>query len=111
MSYVYKKTNGGLYTVGFHDPDGKWHPESDHDAPEKAAERTHYLNGGAKQEQRRLVTCYVLWNIGKWQITILGFPLGDLPQRTRIGDGIGNEAEFELLTTANGVTVYREESP
>ena len=37
---------GSLWTVGFYDPLGKWHPESDHDIREKAAERVHYLNGG-----------------------------------------------------------------
>lgn len=36
----------GLWTVGFYDPSGKWHPESDHSSQESAAERTHYLNGG-----------------------------------------------------------------
>ena len=43
--YVYKETEKGLYTVGFYDPSGNWHPESDHDSREKAAERVHYLNG------------------------------------------------------------------
>jgi hypothetical protein len=49
MSYVYKQTEkhefGGLWTVGFYDPSGKWEPESDHDAPNKAAQRVAYLNG------------------------------------------------------------------
>lgn len=35
-----------LYTVGFYDPDGKWHPESDYNDKDQAAERVHYLNGG-----------------------------------------------------------------
>jgi hypothetical protein len=43
--YVYKETEKGLYTVGFYDPSGNWHPESDHYSREKAAERVHYLNG------------------------------------------------------------------
>lgn len=46
--YVYLKYLRGeeLWTVGFYDPDGKWHAESDHDAPDKAAARVNYLNGG-----------------------------------------------------------------
>ena len=54
-SYVYKETEHWrdekyilhqLFTVGFYDPDGKWHSESDHDSKEDAAARVHYLNGG-----------------------------------------------------------------
>lgn len=37
---------GVLWTVGFYNPNGEWTPESDHETPEKAAERVHYLNGG-----------------------------------------------------------------
>jgi len=43
--YVYIESERGLWTVGFYSPDGKWHPESDYDSTEKAAERVHYLNG------------------------------------------------------------------
>lgn len=43
--YVYIQSEPGLYTVGFYDPTGKWHPESDWDTREAAAERVHYLNG------------------------------------------------------------------
>ena len=39
---------GSLWTVGFYDPQGSWHPESDHKSAEEAAERVHYLNGGTK---------------------------------------------------------------
>lgn len=47
MAYVYIKSEPhGLYTVGFYSPDGKWHPDSDHDSREAAAKRVHYLNGG-----------------------------------------------------------------
>jgi hypothetical protein len=46
MRYVYIETESGLYTVGFYDPTGKWHPESDHSEQEEAAQRVHYLNGG-----------------------------------------------------------------
>ncbi len=38
-----------LWTVGFYSPDGKWHPESDHESKESAAKRVHYLNGGKEE--------------------------------------------------------------
>ena len=44
--YVYIKTERFLWTVGFYSLDGEWHPDSDHDTKESAAERVHYLNGG-----------------------------------------------------------------
>jgi hypothetical protein len=51
--YVYKQTEkhefGGLWTVGYYDPAGKFQPESDHDSAEKAAARCHYLNGGGER--------------------------------------------------------------
>lgn len=46
MKYVYIKSEACLWTVGFYDPSGKWHPESDHKSSEAAAGRVHYLNGG-----------------------------------------------------------------
>ena len=45
MNYVYIRSERSLWTVGFYDPNGKWHSESDHSDPEKAAERTAWLNG------------------------------------------------------------------
>jgi hypothetical protein len=50
MSYVYVKSELGLWTVGFFEPDGKWESESDHESPESAAKRVHYLNGGRESE-------------------------------------------------------------
>jgi hypothetical protein len=48
--YIYRHTESSpqhdLYTVGFYAPDGEWHPESDHESADDAAERVHYLNGG-----------------------------------------------------------------
>lgn len=38
-----------LWTVGFYDPEGKFHPESDHSVQESAVARVHYLNGGNKE--------------------------------------------------------------
>lgn len=46
MSYVYKRTERSLWTVGHYDPSGFWVPESDHESPEAAAERVVVLNGG-----------------------------------------------------------------
>ncbi len=48
--YVYQRTESGLYTVGFYDPTGTWHAESDHSSKEDAAKRVHYLNGGKGEE-------------------------------------------------------------
>ena len=45
--WVYIRSEPGLWTVGFYSPDGKFHTDSDHDSRESAAERVHYLNGGA----------------------------------------------------------------
>lgn len=44
--YVYILSEPGLFTVGFYSPDGKWHPDSDHDTRDEAAKRVHFLNGG-----------------------------------------------------------------
>lgn len=46
MSYVYIRSEPGLYTVGFYDPKGIWHSESDHNDREEAAKRVRFLNGG-----------------------------------------------------------------
>lgn len=46
--YVYIQSEPGLWTVGFYDPSGKWHAESDHETTEAAAARVAHLNGGAK---------------------------------------------------------------
>lgn len=43
--YVYINSEPGLWTVGFYSPDGKWHPDSDHNDRNEAAERVAYLNG------------------------------------------------------------------
>jgi hypothetical protein len=47
-NYVYINSEPGLWTVGFYDPDGKWHSESDHDIREEAAKRVAWLNGELK---------------------------------------------------------------
>jgi hypothetical protein len=45
--WVYVRSEPGLYTVGFYDPKGKWHAESDHASADAAAYRVRWLNGGA----------------------------------------------------------------
>jgi len=44
--YVYIQSEPGLWTVGFYDPAGQWHSDSDHSTRNDAAERVHWLNGG-----------------------------------------------------------------
>jgi hypothetical protein len=46
MSWVHRRTEPSLWTVGFYAPDGSWRTDSDHDSQESASERVHYLNGG-----------------------------------------------------------------
>ena len=46
MTWVYVRSEPGLYTVGFYSPDGEWHTDSDHGNKDAAADRVHYLNGG-----------------------------------------------------------------
>jgi len=45
VSWVYQKTEPCLYTVGFYDPQGKWHPDSDYNTTEQCAQRIAFLNG------------------------------------------------------------------
>jgi hypothetical protein len=45
MSYVYIQSEPGLYTVGHYDPQGRWHPDSDHNSRGEAGDRAAYLNG------------------------------------------------------------------
>src|SRR6185437_5601470 len=53
MSYVYIQSEPGLFTVGFYDPSGRWHAESDHGSRGKAADRVARLNGGAALDNAR----------------------------------------------------------
>jgi hypothetical protein len=43
--WVYINSEPGLWTVGFYDPSGHFHTDSDHVSPTDAADRVHYLNG------------------------------------------------------------------
>ena len=49
--WVYIKSEPNLWTVGFYDPKGDWHPDSDHGTQEAAAGRTAYLNGFREEEK------------------------------------------------------------
>ncbi len=44
-TWVYIRSEPGLWTVGFYDPTGKFHPDSDHDNRQEAGDRVAYLNG------------------------------------------------------------------
>ncbi len=44
--YIYREVREGLWQVGYYDPAGNFHTESDHTVREDAAKRVHYLNGG-----------------------------------------------------------------
>lgn len=43
--YVYIQTEPTLFTVGFHSPNGEWHPDSDHPTRKEAAQQVAKLNG------------------------------------------------------------------
>lgn len=47
--YVYVRSEPNLFTVGFYDPNGKWHPENDFNDREEAAERAAWLNGSKQK--------------------------------------------------------------
>jgi len=49
-TWLYRRTEPGLWTVGFYDPSGTWHPVSDHGSDGEAAERCHWLNGGTTRD-------------------------------------------------------------
>lgn len=49
-AWVYIRSEPGLWTVGFFDPKGTWHPDSDHSSAEAAARRVRSLNGGRSDD-------------------------------------------------------------
>lgn len=51
--YVYKQTEYALWTVGFY-ANGQFHPESEHNTPNEAANRVHWLNGSNEVRIREL---------------------------------------------------------
>lgn len=46
--WVYIQSEDSLFTVGFYDPVGKFHGDSDWGTREQAAARVNWLNGGQK---------------------------------------------------------------
>ena len=44
--FVLRRSEPGLWTVGYYTPEGKWYPVLDCDSKGEAIERVHYLNGG-----------------------------------------------------------------
>ena len=56
MTWVYIKSEPGLWTVGFYAPNGEWNTDSDHSTSEAAADRVHYLNGGEPFDQQAFMT-------------------------------------------------------
>ena len=50
-TWVYKRTEPGVWTVGFYDPHGNWCPETDHVSRDEAARRVHWLNGGGEETE------------------------------------------------------------
>jgi hypothetical protein len=67
VSYVYIRSEPGLWTVGFYRPDGQWEPESDHASSEEAAERVVRLNGGEVDDTRRLDRIRVVLAKFNWE--------------------------------------------
>ena len=49
--YVYIKSETGLWTVGFYDPNGNWQPESDWPTTEEAATQVADLNGNRHETE------------------------------------------------------------
>lgn len=52
MTWVYRQTEPGLYTVGYYEPaiydqPSDWCPDMDFDNRDSARARCHYLNGGS----------------------------------------------------------------
>lgn len=46
-TWVYIRSEPNLWTVGFYDPEGHWHPDCDFESPGEAVARVRWLNGGA----------------------------------------------------------------
>jgi hypothetical protein len=59
--YVYIRSEPGLWTVGWHDENGKFQPESDHPTPEEAAGRVAGLNGGGTVDMFALGALAAAW--------------------------------------------------
>lgn len=53
-TWVYKRTEQSLWTVGYYAPDGEWNTDSDHGSPDEAAKRASLLNGSAAELMNQL---------------------------------------------------------
>ena len=74
-SWVYLKSEPGLWTVGFYAPDGKWNPERDYNIQEEAARRVAWLNGGAEAlpelvEALKQAWSYFINRPGNWEVQL-----------------------------------------
>jgi len=49
--WVYVESEHGLWTVGFYDPKGVWHTDSDHDSKAGAAGRCFWLNANYREQR------------------------------------------------------------
>jgi hypothetical protein len=65
MAYTILHTEPSLWTVGFHRPDGRWEPESDHDSERAAKVRAHDLNG-VESEYVYIRSEPGLWTVGSY---------------------------------------------
>ena len=90
--WMYKRTEPGLWTVGWGYDDGGFEPESDHGDPSDAAKRVAFLNGAGPDPDE------------------LPAPTPDTADRTdtivalltRIADGIDTANRIALLTARDG---------
>jgi len=48
--WVYIRSEPDLWTVGFYEPNGQWHAESDYGTTTEAAARVAWLNGGGTED-------------------------------------------------------------
>jgi len=91
-SWVYIQTEKNLYTVGFFDPEAKWHSDSDHDTQLKAAMRVSYLNGNEQS-----------------QLDVLGMMIQELTNRVSELEDYVNELERDKQEDFN-VALYTPSS-
>ena len=50
--WVYMRSETGLFTTGYYDPKGVWHPDKDFDNKDAASNRVHFLNGGEAELEK-----------------------------------------------------------
>lgn len=77
MSWVFKRTEPGLWTSGYYDPDGRFEPQADHESPGEAADHVAYLNGSS----------------------VLGWSSLGAEQRTQLVDALADELARRAIAT------------